>query len=258
MTGPDAAAIAERIRAGDRRALARAITAVENEAPQAAGIVAALSRESGRARVVGVTGPPGAGKSTLVGAMAAELARRGECVAIVAVDPTSPISGGALLGDRIRMTDLHGEDRVYIRSLATRGHPGGLSRATHAVVELLAAAGFDTVIVETVGAGQSEVDIRGVAQTCIVVCPPGLGDEIQALKAGVLEIADLYVVNKADLPGAKRTERELLGLVALRGASKPGAASPPVFRTTATRREGIAELVDAIPAAKPTGDRPRR
>ncbi len=243
---PAPAAIAERILHGDRRALARAISGLEKEAPGAAEVLAALKAHGGHARVVGVTGPPGAGKSTLVAAMAAELAARGERVAVVAVDPTSPISGGALLGDRIRMVALHGDDRVYIRSLATRGHPGGLSRATRGIVELLGAAGFGTVLVETVGSGQSETDIRQVAQVCVVVCPPGLGDDIQALKAGVLEIADIFVVNKADVAGAKRTERELLGLVALRAASNRGAARTPVMRTTATSNEGVAELVDAI------------
>ena len=243
---PAPAAIAERILHGDRRALARAISGLEKEAPGAAEVLAALKAHGGHARVVGVTGPPGAGKSTLVAAMAAELAARGEKVAVVAVDPTSPISGGALLGDRIRMAALHGDDRVYIRSLATRGHPGGLSRATRGIVELLGAAGFGTVLVETVGSGQSETDIRQVAQVCVVVCPPGLGDDIQALKAGVLEIADIFVVNKADVAGAKRTERELLGLVSLRAASNRGAARTPVMRTTATSNEGVAELVDAI------------
>lgn len=243
---PAPPAIAERILHGDRRALARAISGLENEAPGAADVLAALKRHGAHAHVVGVTGPPGAGKSTLVAAMAAELAARGERVAVVAVDPTSPISGGALLGDRIRMVALHGDDRVYIRSLATRGHAGGLSRATRAVVELLGAAGFGTVLVETVGSGQSETDIRQVAQVCVVVCPPGLGDDVQALKAGVLEIADVYVVNKADLAGAKRTERDLLGMIALRAAAKPGAARPRVLRTSATLNEGIVELVDAI------------
>lgn len=243
---PAPAAIAERILRGDRRALARAISALENEAPGAAEVLAELKGHGTRARVVGVTGPPGAGKSTLVAAVAAELAARGERVAVVAVDPTSPVSGGALLGDRIRMAALHGDERVYIRSLATRGHHGGLSRATRGIVELLGAAGFGTVLVETVGAGQSEVDIQQVADTCIVVCLPGLGDDVQALKAGVLEIADVYVVNKADLPGARRTERELLGMIALRAASNPRAARPPVLRTVASRGEGIVELVDAI------------
>jgi LAO/AO transport system ATPase len=242
-----AVAAAERIRAGDRRALARAITALENEAADASEVVEVLKRAGGRARIVGVTGPPGAGKSTLVGAMAAELAERGERVAIVAVDPTSPISGGALLGDRIRMAELHGQDRVYIRSLATRGHAGGLSRATHGVTQLLAAAGFDTVILESVGAGQSEVDIRRVVDLCVVVIPPGLGDDVQTLKSGLLEIADLYVVNKSDLPGARRTERDLLGLTSLRAAM--GSGPPvPVMRTSATRKEGVAALVDAIGA----------
>ncbi len=246
-----ALAAAERIRAGDRRALARAVSAVENEAAGAGQVVEALQREGARARVVGVTGPPGAGKSTLVAAMAAGLVERGERVAVVAVDPTSPVSGGALLGDRIRMAELHGDDRVYIRSLATRGHGGGLSRATRAVVDLLAVSGFETVIVETVGAGQSEVDIRDIAQTCIVVCPPGLGDDVQALKAGILEIADVYVVNKADLPGARQTERELLGMTALRSGA--GRADIPVIRTSATRKEGIAALLDALPPRGATG-----
>ena len=244
MAGAEDAA--GRIRSGDRRSLARAITALENGDADGARALEALKREGARARVVGVTGPPGAGKSTLVGAMVQELAGRGERVAVVAVDPSSPVSGGALLGDRIRMAELHGDERVYIRSLATRGHAGGLSRATRDVVELLARAGFDTVVVESVGAGQSEVDIRAVVETCIVVCPPGLGDEVQALKAGMLEIADIYVVNKADLPGARRTERELVDMTRLRAAAPSGRR--PVLRTTATRKEGIAELLDAIPA----------
>jgi LAO/AO transport system kinase len=214
--------------------------------PEGLQVLAALQDGEAHAHVVGVTGPPGAGKSTLVAAIAAELAGRGERVAVVAVDPTSPVSGGALLGDRIRMDALHGNERVYIRSLATRGHPGGLSRATRGVVELLAAAGFDTVLVETVGSGQGDVEIRPVAQTCILVFPPGLGDGVQALKAGVLEVADVYVVNKADMAGAKRTERDLLSMISLRSALKPGAAHPQVLRTTATRNEGIADLVDVL------------
>lgn len=246
MASPES--IAGRIRAGDRRALARAITAVENASPGADALQAALAATAGHARVVGITGPPGAGKSTLVAALAAELVKRGERVAVVAVDPSSPVSGGALLGDRIRMTELSGDERVYIRSLASRGHPGGLSRATRAVVAVLDGAGFDTVLVETVGAGQSEVDIRHVAKTCIVVCPPGLGDDVQALKAGMLEIADLYVVNKADLPGARRTERELLAMMTFRTSATGRSGHPPVLRTVATSREGIGELADALPA----------
>jgi LAO/AO transport system ATPase len=245
-----AASLAQRILAGERRALARGISLVENGGPEAAPLLAALASHRGHAQVVGVTGPPGAGKSTLVGALAGELARRGQRVAVVAVDPSSPLSGGALLGDRIRMADLHGEDRVYIRSLASRGHHGGLSRATADVVRLLEAAGFDSVLVETVGAGQSEVDVRGLAQTCVVVCPPGLGDDVQAMKAGMLEIADLYVVNKADAPGAARTERELHSMIALRDAVRGTHASTPVLKTVATKREGIAELADALGARR--------
>lgn len=244
------ASLAEQVRAGGRRALARAITAVENETAEAAELMAAVEGHKGHARIVGVTGAPGAGKSTLVGALAAELVQRGERVAIVAVDPTSPVSGGALLGDRIRMAELHGDERVYIRSLASRGHHGGLSRATRAVVALLDAAGFDTVLVETVGAGQAEVDVRRIVHTCVVVCPPGLGDDVQAMKAGMLEIADVYVVNKADVPGARRTERELSGMIALRAAAGSHAAQPPVLRTVATRKEGIAELADALARTK--------
>jgi LAO/AO transport system ATPase len=240
------AAVAERILSGDRRVLAQSISAVENEEPQAVALLAAIKRHGRSAHVVGITGPPGAGKSTLVAAIAAQLVARGERVAVLAVDPSSPISGGALLGDRIRMADLHGEERVYIRSLAARGHPGGLGSTTHAIVELLEAAGFDTVLVEAVGAGQGEVDIRRVARTCVVVCPPGLGDDLQAMKAGILEIADLYVVNKADLPGARRTERELLGMLDLRAASNAATPRPPVMKTVATTREGVDGLVDAI------------
>jgi LAO/AO transport system ATPase len=244
--------LVERIRSGDRRALAQTISTVENETSRAAEILASLASHAGHAHVVGVTGPPGAGKSTLVAALAAELVTRGQRVAVVAVDPTSPLSGGALLGDRIRMAELSDEDRVYIRSLASRGHPGGLSRATRGIVAVLDAAGFDTVLVETVGAGQSEVDIRNVAHTCVVVCPPGLGDDVQALKAGMLEIADLYVINKADLAGARRTEREMLDMIALRSASTGRREHPPVIRTVATRKEGIVELADAI-GPRPSG-----
>ena len=244
MSAPDA--LAERILAGERRALARGISLVENGGPEAAPLLAALASQPGHAQVVGVTGPPGAGKSTLVGALAGELAQRGERVAVVAVDPSSPVSGGALLGDRIRMAELHGEERVYIRSLASRGHHGGLSRATTDVVTLLDAAGFDTVLVETVGAGQAEVAVRQLARICIVVCPPGLGDDVQAMKAGMLEIADIYVVNKADAPGAARTERELNSMIALRDAVRGTHAPTPVLKTVATRREGIAELADAL------------
>ena len=238
---------AERIAARDRRAVARAISAVENQTAEAVLVRAAIAERLGRAQIVGVTGPPGAGKSTLVNALIGELLGRGKSVAVVAVDPSSPISGGAVLGDRIRMAAHQTHERVFIRSLAARGHLGGLSRTTRQVVDVLDAAGYDTVIVETVGAGQSEVEISGLARTRVVVCPPGMGDDVQAMKAGVLEIADLFVVNKADKPEAGRTERELLDMLALR--SRRGAEDawqPPVLRTVATTGEGVVAVLDAI------------
>jgi len=236
--------LAERIRGGDRRALARAITAVENESAEAVSIRAALAAHLGHARVVGVTGPPGAGKSTLVNALVKELVARGRRVAVIAVDPSSPITGGAVLGDRVRMGEMQGHDAVFIRSLASRGHLGGLSRTAAQVIDVLDAAGFDEVIVETVGAGQSEVEIAKVAPTRLVVCPPGLGDDVQAIKAGILEIADLFVVNKADLPDAARTESELHAMLALRRH----ADQPPVLKTVATTGEGVAALADWLGA----------
>jgi len=232
-----------RLIAGDRRALARAISAVENGTPAAASIAAGIASKLGRAHVIGVTGAPGAGKSTLINALLGGLIERGRTISVVAVDPSSPITGGAVLGDRVRMGEHAAHERVFIRSIASRGHAGGVSRTTAAIVDVLDAAGFDVVIVETVGAGQSEVEIVGIADTRIVVCPPGLGDDVQAIKAGILEIADLLVVNKADLPGAERTARELKDMLRLRRAT---AAAVPVFSTCATRGEGIAALVDAI------------
>lgn len=199
----------ERFLAGDQRALARAITLVENDAPERPGLLAALHPRTGQAHVIGITGAPGVGKSTLVDMLAAEARKRGRTVGIIAVDPSSPFSGGAVLGDRIRMQHGAADRGVFIRSLSARGHAGGISAATGDVVNVLDAFGFDLVLVETVGAGQSEVDVMRLAQTTLVVTIPGLGDDIQAIKAGILEIGDLFVVNKADRDGADRTVMEL-------------------------------------------------
>ena len=224
--------------AGDRAALSRAITAVENGTGEAAGVVAAIHPHLGHAKVVGITGAPGVGKSTLTGAYVAELRRRELRVGVVAVDPSSPLTGGALLGDRIRMT-VHGSDPgVFVRSVAARGHLGGLSRTTARVIDVMDAAGKDVVIVETVGAGQSEVEIAGLADVNLLVSAPGLGDDVQAIKAGILEIADILVVNRADQPLAERTARQLERL----------AGQATVLRTVATSGAGIAELADAITA----------
>jgi LAO/AO transport system ATPase/phenylacetic acid degradation protein PaaD len=192
--------------------------------------------------VLGITGPPGAGKSTLVNALLGEIVGRNLRVGVVAVDPSSPLTGGAVLGDRARMGEHGGDERVFIRSLSSRGHSGGLAKRTDRIVDVLDAAGFDVVIVETVGAGQSEVAIGDLADVRIVACPPGLGDGLQAIKAGILEIADVLVVTKADLPGADATWRDLADMLHLRGA---GAAKVPVLKTIGTRGEGIAKLVDA-------------
>ncbi|MGP1676109.1 MAG: methylmalonyl Co-A mutase-associated GTPase MeaB [Burkholderiales bacterium] len=231
------------ILAGERRALARAMSAVENETAAGKALLRELQPHLGRAHVTGVTGPPGAGKSTLVNALVGAWLARGARVGVVAVDPSSPFSGGAILGDRIRMGEHQAHERVFIRSLASRGHGGGLSRTAARVVDLLDAAGYDQIIVETVGAGQSEVEVAEIADTRIVVCPPGLGDEVQALKAGILEIADILVVNKADLPLAERTERELLAMLSLRHYD---GWKPRVVRTVATSGVGVAELADLI------------
>jgi len=231
------------ILAGERRALARAMSAVENETAAGRSLMHQVHPHLGRAHVLGITGPPGAGKSTLVNALIGEWLARGARIGVVAVDPSSPFSGGAILGDRIRMGEHQANERVFIRSLASRGHGGGLSRTAARVIDLLDAAGYDHIIVETVGAGQSEVEVAEVADTRIVVCPPGLGDEVQAIKAGILEIADILVVNKADLPLADRAERELLAMLSLRHYD---AWTPQVLRTVATRGEGVAQLADTI------------
>lgn len=238
-----AAAILE----GDRRALARLITQVENDRPEARAEVTALYAKAGRGHLIGITGAPGTGKSTLVNELARAYRAAGRTVAIVAVDPTSPFTGGAILGDRIRMRDLAGDPGVYIRSMATRGSLGGLARATAEVTTVLDAAGFERVLIETVGAGQSEVDIAQLAQTTLVVEAPGLGDDVQAIKAGILEIADILVVNKADQPNTSEAVRALRGMLSL-AQNEPGDRPVPICETIASQGQGIAELVEAIDA----------
>jgi len=238
-------ALADRVIGRDPRAIARAITLVENEDPRAAALVARVYPRTGRAYLVGVTGPPGAGKSTLVDRLTSEFRRRGATVGVLAIDPTSPFTGGAILGDRVRMSG-HAEDAgVFIRSLATRGHLGGLARTTAEAAIVLDAAGFDVVIIETVGVGQGEIDIVRTADVSIVTVVPGAGDEVQTLKAGIMEIADVFVVNKADHDGADRAAAAIESMLGL--APWPeGAWRPPVLRTTATTGAGVAELVQTI------------
>jgi len=239
----DLEALVEELRARWPRALGRAISVVEDGGPQQAELVRRIYAETGRARVVGVTGPPGAGKSTLVDRLAQAVRARGESVGILCVDPTSPFSGGALLGDRIRMQGLATDPQVFIRSMATRGAMGGLARATRDAVDVLDAAGFDWILVETVGVGQDEVDVVSSVDTVLVVAVPGLGDDIQAIKAGIFEIADVFVLNKADREGADRTYRDLATMLSLAAALD---WTPPIVRTVALRGEGIAALVAEI------------
>ncbi len=232
--------------AGERLALARVISKVENRESDVAAIMSRLYPLTGRAQVWGVTGPPGAGKSTLVDGLAANLRSRRKCVGIVAVDPTSPFSGGAILGDRIRMQQHSGDPGVYIRSLGTRGKHGGLSHATKEVVLVLDSAGFDVILVETAGVGQTELDILKLAQTVVVVLVPESGDSIQVMKAGLMEIADVFAVNKSDRPEADKLVRELVTVV---GMSEPGGWRMPVVKTEAIRdlaESGVLELVAAI------------
>jgi LAO/AO transport system kinase len=231
------------IAAGDTAALARAISLVEAGSPRGEQAVAALFGRTGRASVLGITGPPGAGKSSLVNRLIAHYRAAGRAVGVIAVDPSSAFSGGAILGDRIRMQQHAVDPAVFIRSMATRGQFGGLSRAARDVIDLMDAAGRDPVLVETVGVGQDEVDIARVADTVLVVLSPGQGDDVQAIKAGVLEIADLFVINKADHDGADRLAADLEGMLAL-GASRDW--TPPILRTVATEGRGIAELADGI------------
>jgi LAO/AO transport system kinase len=235
--------LARGVRAGDTRAIARAITLVENERPEARALLAELFPHAGGALVVGVTGPPGAGKSSLVDRLTAHYRRAGRGVGVVAVDPTSPFSGGAILGDRIRMQSHATDPGVFIRSMATRGHLGGLAVATDQVLTVLSAAGKDVILVETVGVGQDEVEIVGTADVSLVVLVPGLGDEVQALKAGIMEIADVFVVNKADREGVERLVCEIQSMLML--AADHGEV-PAIVRTTATLDTGTDELLAAI------------
>jgi LAO/AO transport system kinase len=225
---------------GDARALARAATLIENGDPSAARLLSDLAPHAGRALIVGITGSPGAGKSTLCDHLIALLRAEGKTVGVLAVDPSSPVTGGALLGDRIRMQRHHGDPGVFIRSMATRGTPGGLARATAGLITLLDGAGRDVVIVETVGVGQSEVEIARLAQVTVLVLAPGAGDGIQAMKSGVLEIAGIFVINKADLPGVDSLAAEL----------HESAGDRPVMRTVASEGQGIADLLAAARAAK--------
>jgi LAO/AO transport system kinase len=232
-----------RARAGDKRSIARLVSVVENDEPGAAEAMRALYPETGRAQIVGITGPPGGGKSTLVNRLAGTYRERASRVAIVAVDPSSPFTGGAILGDRIRMRERFLDEGIFIRSMASRGHAGGLARATARVVNVLDALGTDVVLVETVGVGQEEVDVIRVVDTVCLVTVPGLGDDIQAIKAGVLEIADVLVVNKADRPGADETARDLAQMLSL---AKDRPWKTPIVRTSAQSGDGLPQLVDAI------------
>jgi LAO/AO transport system kinase len=238
------AQIIDRVLAGEPRAVARAISLVEDGAEGAAALMRAVFPHTGRGLVVGITGSPGAGKSSLVDKLAALYRARGERVGIVAVDPSSPFSGGAILGDRIRMQALGLDPGVFIRSMATRGNLGGLARATVDAVAILDAAGFEKVVVETVGVGQDEVEIVKTADVSVVVLVPGMGDDIQAIKAGIMEIGDVFVINKADRDGVLRTEKELEALLGL--AHRPDGWSPPIVKTVATENRGLEELSAAI------------
>ncbi len=235
--------IAQQVRAGSPRALARVLSEVENRGPRADALLAELFAGSKPARRIGVTGAPGVGKSALVDRMARHLRAGGRSVAVLAVDPTSPFSGGAVLGDRVRMQGIHDDPGVFIRSMATRGALGGLAPAVGNAIGVLEAAGYGVVIVETVGVGQAEVDIVQLADVVCVVLTPALGDDIQAAKAGIMEIAGVFAVNKADLPGAERLEQQLRAMLSLLPAGRP---HPPIVRTVATEGAGAAELVEAL------------
>jgi GTPase len=239
-----ASPLARELLAGNLRALARSISLVEEERPEGRAILKAIYPRTGRALVLGITGPPGAGKSSLVSRLVALWRGRGEKVGIIAVDPSSAFSGGALLGDRIRMQEHALDPGVFIRSMATRGHFGGVASSSRDVVDLMDAAGYGVVLIETVGVGQDEVEVVEIADLVLVVLPPGLGDDIQAIKAGILEIASLFVINKADREGADRLESELQAMLAL--STDAATATTPILKTVATTGEGVEELMEAV------------
>jgi LAO/AO transport system kinase len=239
----DIGRLIERMRAGERRAISRAVTELERLSPAAPRLLQAMQPHLGHALVIGFTGPPGAGKSTLVNAYTQHVRAEGKTVGIIAVDPSSPVSGGAILGDRIRMTATLDDDGIFMRSLASRGHLGGLSPAAVRVIDALDAAGKDVVLIETVGTGQSEIDVAEVADVRVLVTAPGLGDDIQAMKAGLIEIADIMVVNKADREGADRAAQQLKGALSLRAHDR---VKVPVLMTTATTGKGLDALGLAV------------
>jgi LAO/AO transport system ATPase len=243
MERANPAALLERVLAGDAGALARAITLVENELSGWQALLSSVQSKLGRATIVGFTGPPGVGKSTLVNEFIKEQRRRSRTVGVIAVDPSSPVTGGAVLGDRVRMTDSTLDEGVFIRSLASRGRLGGISTATSRIVDLMDASGREVVVLETVGAGQSEVEVASLADTTVVVCAPGWGDDIQAIKSGILEVADVLVVNKSDDPRALQTLRQLTAMLMLRHGP---SAEVAVVSTTATSGQGVGALADAV------------
>ncbi len=258
VLAPDTDRLVDRASGGDLRALARLVSLIENGSPQLRQIMRALAPRTGGARVIGLTGAPGVGKSTLTGALVKAYRGRGQRVGVIAVDPSSPFTGGALLGDRIRMQDHATDDGVFIRSMASRGHLGGLAAATPQALRVLDAAGFDLVLIETVGVGQAELEIASLADTTIVLVAPGMGDAVQAAKAGILEVADVFAVNKADRPQAQQTVRDLRNMIALghQGTQQDGEPGhpdqpgwkTPIVSTVATTGEGIGELADKIDA----------
>jgi LAO/AO transport system kinase len=242
----DVAQLVDRARSGDGRAVARLISMVENASPRLREVMAALTPHTGHAAIIGLTGSPGVGKSTSTAALVRAFRGQGRRVGVLAVDPSSPFSGGALLGDRVRMQDSATDSGVFIRSMASRGHLGGVSWATPQALRVLDAAGCDVVLVETVGVGQAEVEVASLADTTLVLLAPGMGDAIQAAKAGILEVADVFVVNKADRDGADQTARDLRHMMSLVEQRDPAAWRPPIVKTVASRGEGVDDVLDAI------------